>query len=401
MPEVAAPEAPATPVSTASSESFFAAMERHGGFDTEPTPTPAATPEAPAAEAAPETPAAPATAAPAPVEPKPEKPAKGKKGGKAKEPEKAPAEAAAPVAELTEPTPEQKAETLKALALELGMTIDDGKVTTSDRAALRIAKREHEQRIKAAEQDLVNRYNQALEALKPELEKAQAVIKAIDEGDADELAKLAGAKDWNEFQERALAKITDPNWKKIRDLERQVDADKREKEEATQRARQQSEHNSQLEAQRKYRTELSGSMKKSTDPLCREMADDPAFVHAIYQIQRENWDGSATVTAEQALKMMVRGAPLSVRDELKQTYERLHKVFAASPAAPAPAVAAAAPAPSTDKPGQRPRPKTQVVPAATGGAPSPVAPFKNAAERREYNMRRLKEAADEDRRNSA
>ncbi len=393
-PAAAPPPAPAAESPSSSPESFYRAMERLGGFDNAPeAPEPAAAPapaaEAPAVSAEPEKP-----------EPKPEKPTKGKRGTKGKEPEK-PAEAAPAAAEVVATTPEQKTETLRALAKDLGMVIEDGKVVTSDRAALRVAKREHEQRIKAAEADLHARYNQAIEAVKPELERARAVIQAMEDGDADELAKLAGAKDWNEFQERALAKITDPNWKKIRDLERKQAERDRADAEHQERLKAQSEQNRQLEAQRTFRTQLAGQMKKSADPLCREMADDPAFVHAIFQIQKENWDGSTTVTPEQALKLMVRGAPLSVQDELKQTYERLHKVFGQATTMPA-AIAAPAAAPvSTDKPGARPRPKTGVAPAATGGAPSPIAEFKTKAERHAYTQRRLAEAAEADRRNAS
>lgn len=392
-PSAAPPPAPAADSPSSSPESFFKAMDRLGGFD----PPPVAAPEPAVAEAAG---SAPAPVAGAPTEPKPEKAAKGKKEAKAKEPEKVPE--AAPALEVMEPTPEQKTETFRALAKDLGFTVEDGKVLTSDRAALRVAKRDHEQRVKAAEADLVNRYNQAIEAVKPELEKAQAIIKAVEDGDADELAKLGGAKDWNEFQERALAKITDPNWKKIRDLERREAERERADKEQQERQRQQSEHNRRLEAQRNYRTnELIPQMKKSADPLCREMADDPAFVHAIWQIQQENWNGASTVTAEQALKMMIRGAPLSVQDELKQTYARLHKVFGQEPAAPAPAGAEpAAAAVNTDKTGARPRPKTGVAPAATGGAPSPPAQFKTKAERHAYSQRRLAEAAEADRRST-
>ena len=138
--------------------------------------------------------------------------------------------------------------------------------------------------------------------------------------------------------------------------------------------------------------------------MCREMAEYPIFVNTIFQIQKENWDGETTVTPEQAVKMMLRGAPRSLQEELRANYERLHKIFGQAQAAAEAAVAApvaATPPVNTDKPGQRPRPKTQVVPAATGGAPSPPAQFKTPADRRAYVQRRLAEAAEEDRRNSA
>lgn len=381
---------PATPPPPAG-ESFFQKMERLGGFGDGPVET-----EKPLDEKA--EPAKPAAEA----ETKTEKPAKAKKGAKGKEIEK-PAElkTAAETENQAEPSPEQKLETLRTLAKDLGLVIDDNKVVANERAELRIAKRDHQRRVEEEQRGLVEQYNQAVAAIQPELDKARAVMKALDEGDADELAKLAGAKDWNEAQERFIAKMTDPNWKKIRDLERQVEADKREKTEHEQRLQQQSEHNKKLVAERTYQTDLAKAMKQSQDPICRELSDDPAFVNAIFQIQRENWDGSETVTAEQALKMAVKGAPMSVREELEQHYRRLHKVFGAAVAA---AVAeatppvAAEPAKAPDRPGARPRPKTGIAPAATAGAPSPPGKFKDAAERRAYNLARLKEAADAERR---
>jgi hypothetical protein len=111
---------------------------------------------------------------------------------------------------------------------------------------------------------------------------------------------------------------------------------------------------------------LTATCQKSTNPLVAAMADDPVFLQAVFQIQKENWDQETqqTVTVEQAIKKAMRGAKQDLESEMRGLYDRLHKGFSS--------VGETAPAAAAKTNGKKPAPKTAVVPAtSTGGGGGP------------------------------
>jgi hypothetical protein len=252
-----------------------------------------------------------------------------------------------PKAKRTEAKPDAapagEVEQLRALATKLGMSLEDGKVTTTERVKLREEKRANLQAISQARQNAIAEVQKMREEIAPRITRAQAFEEAVASGDFNAIAQHAGFKDWNEMQEDQLKKAADPNYRKLLDLESQLKAEKAEKEKAREQAEQQERTHAQIRAQNQYKSQLSARMVSSQDPLVKAMADMPNFVNAVFNVQNATWDGSSdAMTPEHAIRHSVNGAP-SLLNEMKTLYERLAPVFAPK-AAPAPAAPAKKPA---------------------------------------------------------
>jgi hypothetical protein len=249
-----------------------------------------------------------------------------------------------PKAKRTEAKPDAPSgeiEQLRALATKLGMSLEDGKVTTTERVKLREEKRANLQAISQARQNAIAEVQKMREEIAPRITRAQAFEEAVASGDFNAIAQHAGFKDWNEMQEDQLKKAADPNYRKLLDLESQLKAEKAEKEKAREQAEQQERTHAQIRAQNQYKSQLSARMVSSQDPLVKAMADMPNFVNAVFNVQNATWDGSSdAMTPEHAIRHSVNGAP-SLLNEMKTLYERLAPVFAPKAAAAAPPVAPA------------------------------------------------------------
>ncbi len=361
-------------------ETFAQTMERHGGF-TAPDGSPA-TDEPRIAPSA------------------PEKAPKGKRGAKGKG---APAAAeAAPVVEIPVNTAPDKRAQLLAIAAELGMEVNDAEVTVAERVAFREAQKKHAARLETQEQDVLRRLQEAKGGFATEIEQAKALRAAYDAGDYDGLAKLLGPKDWNALQEEMIAKISDPNYKRLRQLEQKEQEREREAEQRRIAGERAAFQQKQLEARQIVEARLSAQMKNSADPLVAALHDDPQFIAAVIEVQRQNWDGSSTVSPEKAIKIAAKGFTGPLHQHMQNLYQKLQKAFGATPAQAAAVVAAVAPAAAAvvaPTPGKGKTNRTGVVPtAATGAAAGAVDMTKlSKKEKDAYFSARLQEAIAEER----
>ncbi len=296
----------------------------------------------------------------------------------------------------------EKLEQLKALSAELGMLLEDGRVTTKERAEIRVARRELREQAAKLEADAMGRVTAATKLLEdreaelgPKLSKVEQFEKAIGAADHEEIAKLAGFESWDKFQEHIIALKADPAYKRLRAVETQLEQERREKADRDERdkterdKREMDERRAQGErqqahARQEYIGGLSKKMTESADPLVKAMADDPSFTGAVFRVIEENWrESGVELTPEQALRKPAKGAAQPLMAELKKLYDRLHPVFAASAAAPA----AKASAPPARKPTRSPAPTT------------PPAPSVKKLEDKQWKQdaqRRLEEAAREE-----
>lgn len=398
----AAPAAPAMKGGMLPGESFAEAMQRHGGFD-----PPSAQTKAPAEPAAP---------APAP-EPK-GKAAKGKEAKAAAKEAKAAAEAvtaapaealqgideAAAIAFVEKLQGDLPQKTLDALAKKLGLEVHGGHVTAKERIEFREQKRKFAERMQREEQDLVQRFSQAKGGLEAELNKARAILKANEDGNFEALAKELGAKDWNDLQEKVIARLSDPNYKRMLELE-QHEQQREERERQAQREFQQrQEQQMRAQAMAEHKKNLSAHMAASKDPLVAAMHDDPLFINSVIEIQRQNWDGSTTVTPEQAIKIAAQGFAAPLAQSMRQLYDKLARVYGVQQAAAiveqpeVQAAAAAAVVEAAQEPAQKGKKNKTSGPAApTGGAPAPARKFSSRKEADDYFTRELQKAIAADR----
>lgn len=367
-------------------ETFAQQMEKFGGF-TDAVGNPAvidATPSAPAPDAADAKLAA----------------KKGKKGAKgAAKVEQAIADAAPAAAANAAPAVD-KLEQLKALAAELEMDFDGAKVAIRERVEFREAKDRLRKQIEQQEAEVLRRLDEAKTQFSTKLTKADQIEKAYEAGDYDGLAKLLGPNDWNALQEEMIAKISDPNYKRLRELERKDQEREAENQRVQQMHQNQANHRARSEALATHTANLQAQMKASTDPLVREMHDDPLFVNSVIAIQQQNWDGKSTVSPEKAIRMAADGFAAPVAQHMKGLYDKLHRVFGATPQQAAAIVAAVAPVaeatvdPAAPKTGKTNR--TAVVPTTGADVASAPKVFQTKKEKDAEFTRRLQEAIAEE-----
>lgn len=329
------------------------------------------------------------------------------------------------------PTDAERAQLLE-LAKKLGFEVDDKRVETKDRAEFRRYKDGQKATIAKLEADLERKRAEAeehyskrtaeaeakaeerLREAEKELEFSNKLSQAAEDGDYDGLAVLLGRKDWNELQQDVIAKFADPGYKELQQLKRwkqeqeeeklktKAEQERAEKERKAEEERQAREIQRQQELQARqqqlaaYHKQLGERMAASEDPLTRVMSSDPSYIAAIVRIQQENWDPEteSTVTAEQAAKLAIKGAPAPLISEMESLYKRLHSVFGGAAAVQTPS-AQAANTESTPQ-GEKKAPKSAPVPTKGTKAASTPGKFKTKQEWERYRDQRLQEAIAED-----
>jgi hypothetical protein len=178
-----------------------------------------------------------------------------------------------------------------------------------------------------------------------------------------------------------IARISDPNYKRLRELEQWKEQEAEREAKAKAEAEQRSQQQRQAEMRQAVLKKFAAEMPQSKDPLVAAMGDHPLFLNAVMRIQEENWDGSA-LPYERMAGMSAKGAAKTLREECKELYERLHKAFGGQqPSAP---------------PIKKPVGKTAPVSPARAVEASGQKPM-TRDERNLYERRRLEEAIDAER----
>lgn len=266
------------------------------------------------------------------------------------------------------PTPAEMSELegLKTLAAKLGFLIDDGKVTTKDRAELRLAKKKLTEEIAVKQREMLSQVEQATLTHKERIERAEKILSAADSRDGDAIAKALGFEDWNKLVEEQINHLADPNYQRLKKLEQEAKERAERDEKAAKEHEERQRAQARIQAQAQYRAQLTSQMKASQNKLVQAFADDPGFVAAIFNIQQQNYDGANVPSPEQAIRMKSQNASESPYEYIERVYKRAKGVFEEQPATPAPATEAAKPATA------KPAPKTPTIPKP---APAPRGKF--------------------------
>jgi hypothetical protein len=220
--------------------------------------------------------------------------------------------------------------TLKKLAEKHGFVLNDKGITKRDVAAFTDKKRRLNQKFVKERTELINDYNARVAQVDQVRAPFEAFNKALQENDLDELAKIAGFEGWNELQADRLKTMNDPNYQRMRALEKERNEEKaareREKQEHERRLQQQE----QQRALQEYHINLSRKAAASEDPLAKAMHDDPLFIKTIVSLQKDLIDPLTrkTVSIEQALDYELPNGK-TLRTNLEERYKRLHGVFGA------------------------------------------------------------------------
>lgn len=279
-------------------------------------------------------------------------------------------------------------EQLKALAAKHGYEFDEKNLTTAEKARFRKHADGRQRQIEQLEREAQERVEKATKEFEDRFKFADEVSEFKSTRDYQKLAKSLGFENWDKLQEEVIAQNTDPNYRRLRELEQYRAEQERREQERAQREETQRQESARIEAQQRYMTKLSSDMQTSKDPLVQAMADDPSFVNAIFQIQREHYNPAddSTVTPERAALMAVRGAAKPVKAELEALYKRLHKVFGAQQEKPVPAAGTVA----------KPKPRTDAIPAPRVSKPTKTDP--GTRDWMAMATEQLRQAAEEDHR---
>lgn len=269
---------------------------------------------------------------------------------------------------------------LEKLAKEQGFEVVDGKVLTKERAEFRILKEEQRKQLQQAEKQAIERIETAKKELDERYGKVDALETAIKNRDHVALAKALGHDDWDKLQQTIVAWNSDPAYQERLEMREKIRAIEEKEQQAAEQRQQQERAQQEFQARQQHFQQLSTIAKESTDPLVAAMHDDPLFLQAVFRIQQEKWDGREAVLPEHAVNMSAGGARVTLREELKNLYSKLHRAFG-KPEAEKPAAVPVAKTP--------PKPKT----------PGPSLPAKGVGrlDRMRNYSARLSEASERDR----
>ena len=285
-----------------------------------------------------------------------------------------------------DPTAGDKA-MFEALAKKLGFAIEGSSVSVEERAEWRRAKAREKEAI-ARERAEWEKTKQTTPEQVEKVGKADKILAALDAGDPDGFAQATGFKDFNEFQQSFIKRLADPNYMELRKLQQWKEQKEQREREQEAEGLNRAEQAKRAKAYSEYMSDLTEKCKASSNPLVAAMHDDPLFLQAVYNVQKDHWDPDKqqTVPVEEAIRIAARGGQ-SLESELKGLLERLKKGF--------PEMAAAVDAATAGKPIKK-APRTGVVPVnGTSVASVPKKPSEmTSLEWREYTKRKLAESDD-------
>ncbi len=218
--------------------------------------------------------------------------------------------------------------TLKKLAEKHGFVLNDKGITKRDVAAFTDKKRRLNQKFVKERTELIQDYNARVAQVDQVRAPFEAFNKALQENDLDELAKIAGFEGWNELQADRLKTMNDPNYQRMRTLEKERNEEKAAREREKQEHERRVAQAEQQRALQEYHINLSRKAAASKDPLAKAMHDDPLFIKTIVSLQKDLIDPLTrkTVSIEQALDYELPNGK-TLRTNLEERYKRLHGVF--------------------------------------------------------------------------
>ena len=226
---------------------------------------------------------------------------------------------------------------IQIVAKKLNYTVDGATVSVAERAALREEKRQTKAALDRRQREIEEALSSKVKESESEIEFGRALKAAYQAGDFDQLARALGKKDWNDIQDEFIAKLADPNHKRLTELEQRI-KDK-EAAEDQQRQRYEAQQKEQQKAQAVYNYKVNTivpNMKESKSSVLRELADNPDVVNMIYAIQNEHWDGGRPISVEDALEKPLPNGKIALKLILRGWADQLGRAFKPEEA-PAPA----------------------------------------------------------------
>jgi hypothetical protein len=134
--------------------------------------------------------------------------------------------------------------------------------------------------------------------------KFEGLEKAIQGGDVDAFARTVGFKDWSALAKHALETQTSPGYVRLQALERdRVEREKKDQETAREQQTR-AEREATAQAVQKHRATLATELK-GLGGIAGDFAEDGAFIDLVFAEQQKEWDGSETITANEAAERVL------------------------------------------------------------------------------------------------
>lgn len=200
------------------------------------------------------------------------------------------------------------------------------KLTQAESRALieqRVEMNKRFQRRDASWQAQVNQREQALQSRFQELAPLQEAWKSIEAGDFDGFAKhLAAAHkdasvtDWNSLQAAALQAVSNPMYKRMRQLEKQTAESQQAQQAQQQQAQAQHAEAAKAREIQTWKASLADEVNAADDPAIGNLLTErPQLIDAVFNIQQQHFHetGGDVLSAHDAASKLLQ----NVRDDFK------------------------------------------------------------------------------------
>lgn len=230
-------------------------------------------------------------------------------------------EADDPDAEPGEVRKDRELAKLKSLAEKYGFKVEGETVSVDERAQFRAERRKSKEALRAERdrfEDELRRRQGEVDTLADESKRFKSALEA---GDVDAMAQLAGFKTWNDLNQHVFRQKSSPEAKRIEALQKEL-KDRSDREEKQAKEREQKDASARIERERReYFSTLSDDVDDFDDDQVRALGKVEGFKEIVLRQEQEEYDPNLekTIPRDEAIKR----AKLQAR----KSWEALNAVF--------------------------------------------------------------------------
>ncbi len=211
------------------------------------------------------------------------------------------------------PPPKDKESIKKfiAEAKELGYEVPEGnirEVTLGERKAFRHKMNTEKAKLRTEFEARTAAIQEKESQFKERFDKSEGLLRAMDSGNLEEIAKSLGYKDWRAVNEKYFKELSSPEAREIAQLRKEREAEKAEraKLEEQRRASERNAHKERLMSE--HRADIVDTLKEYKSGAYASLASDPNFVQTVITHQQQHWDGADTIGIEEAIELANKDA---------------------------------------------------------------------------------------------
>jgi fused signal recognition particle receptor len=211
------------------------------------------------------------------------------------------------------PPPKDKERIKKfiAEAKELGYEVPEGnirEVTLGERKAFRHKMHTEKAKLRTEFEARTAAIQEKEAQFKERFDKSEGLLRAMDSGNLEEIAKSLGYKDWRAVNEKYFKELSSPEAREIAQLRKEREAEKAEraKLEEQRRAHERNAHKERLMSE--HKADIVDALKEYKGGAYASLASDPNFVQTVITHQQQHWDGADTIGIEEAIELANKDA---------------------------------------------------------------------------------------------